>query len=306
MQDVINFAEFLEKIVDSEKNEREEWIKERIRNSKEERLIKKVLDELKISPKLDGYKYLIDVIQICIDNPNAIMCLYKLAYPIIAKKYNVSRSSIDSCMNTVIKKAWIYNDSKTVLKIFGNAIDNITEKAPRNKQFIRGVVSYIIGEKEKSRKCKTSKLDELRELGWNNQDIEQLLRELKIQFMDIVKLSTQEDANTVERVVDKILSELGFHFETAVFKYLKTSILYYFENGMIGCMSQNLYPYVANKYNTTYSKVESAIYSAVGKISIKNNSLANEIWGNITDGESRLKVSEFFVGVYEFLNRHYS
>ena len=94
----------------------------------EEQYLKKIsneLDNVGISPKAIGRKYLIDAILLTIIKPNQ----NKNVCAIIAKKYNKSILSTERAMQNAILSAWRYEDSYTA------RVSNITA-APTLTEFI--------------------------------------------------------------------------------------------------------------------------------------------------------------------------
>lgn len=74
---------------------------------RKKRIIKKInleLDNIGISPKAVGYKYLTDCIELIIDQPTNNLC------SIIGAKYGKTDSSVERAMQNAINKAWRTSD----------------------------------------------------------------------------------------------------------------------------------------------------------------------------------------------------
>lgn len=87
------------------------------------------LDNVGISPKAIGYKYLIDAIQLVINNPMPNLCTD------IAKKYNKSDASVERAMQNAINKAWRTADIEDLLKHYTARI-NTDRGVPTITEFI--------------------------------------------------------------------------------------------------------------------------------------------------------------------------
>lgn len=74
--------------------------------------IKAELNNVGISPKVVGYTYLVDAIQLVIKQPVQNLCT------IISKKYNKTESSVERGMQNAIQKAWRTSDIEDLSKYY--------------------------------------------------------------------------------------------------------------------------------------------------------------------------------------------
>lgn len=94
-----------------------------------------ILLQIGIPGNVAGSKYLLRAVALAVNNPNAVMNITKLIYPIIAIEYNTKVANIERAIRHAIEIAW--NKSKIVQlnRIFGVDIYGTKEK-PANSEFI--------------------------------------------------------------------------------------------------------------------------------------------------------------------------
>lgn len=104
--------------------------------------------------------------------------------------------------------------------------------------------------------------------------------------------------------VTKLLHELGIPSHIKGYQYIRESILMLYENpDMIGGITKELYPEIAQKYNTTISRVERAIRHAI-EVSWNRGDwdLMEEIFGHSVDiDKAKPTNSEFVVTIADKL-----
>ncbi len=88
-----------------------------------------MFDKLGISPKLKGYKYLIDAILLVNDNPSINV------YSTLASKYEKSSVSVEHAMLNAINKAWKTSDPDDLYKYYTARID-LDRGSPTVSEFI--------------------------------------------------------------------------------------------------------------------------------------------------------------------------
>lgn len=93
------------------------------------RMIMLELDNIGISSKMIGYKYLTDAILYVIDNQNTNLCFN------IGQKYNKTASSVERAMQNAINKAWQTNDIDELLRHYTAKI-NSEKGVPTLTEFI--------------------------------------------------------------------------------------------------------------------------------------------------------------------------
>ncbi len=101
-------------------------------NLRSKRIVRRITAELNnigISPKVVGFQYLLDAIQIVIDKPEQ-----NLSY-IIGTKYRKTESSVERAIQNAISKAWKTNDIEDLLKYYTARI-NPDKGMPTITEFI--------------------------------------------------------------------------------------------------------------------------------------------------------------------------
>ena len=114
--------------------------------------------------------------------------------------------------------------------------------------------------------------------------------------------------NNLQISVTKILHELGVPSHIKGYQYIREGILLIYNNPeIIGGITKELYPEIANKYDTTVSRVERAIRHAI-KVSWNRGDweLMEEIFGHSVDiDKAKPTNSEFIVTVADKLRLEY-
>ena len=79
-----------------------------------------------------------------------------------------------------------------------------------------------------------------------------------------VKSEVLKEDNTIKTKVTKVLSKLGIPRNLKGFYYLREAIIAcYFESELLEAITKELYPRVAKSFDTTVTRVERAIRSAI-------------------------------------------
>ena len=102
-------------------------------------MVRKIIRYFHINSKYKGYPLIIDAINIYIDNYGECIKITKDIYPILSMKYNVSASSIERNIRTVVEACWD-NDKQTVEAVLGYK----TMKCPSNSEFIDAVANKVV------------------------------------------------------------------------------------------------------------------------------------------------------------------
>lgn len=114
--------------------------------------------------------------------------------------------------------------------------------------------------------------------------------------------------NNLQISVTKILHELGVPSHIKGYQYIREGILLLYNNPeMIGGITKELYPEIADKFNTTISRVERAIRHAI-EVSWNRGDwdLMEEIFGHSVDiDKAKPTNSEFIVTVADKLRLEY-
>lgn len=108
--------------------------------------------------------------------------------------------------------------------------------------------------------------------------------------------------------VTKLLHELGVPSHIKGYQYIRDSILILYDNpDIIGGITKELYPEIANRFNTSVSRVERAIRHAIEVSWNRGNiDLMEEIFGHSVDyDKAKPTNSEFIVTVADKLKIEY-
>lgn len=108
--------------------------------------------------------------------------------------------------------------------------------------------------------------------------------------------------------ITKLLHELGVPSHIKGYQYIRDSILILYDNpDIIGGITKELYPEIANRFNTSVSRVERAIRHAIEVSWNRGNiDLMEEIFGHSVDyDKAKPTNSEFIVTVAEKLRLEY-
>ena len=88
-------------------------------------------------------------------------------------------------------------------------------------------------------------------------------REIKSQYIDISPANKRSEEN-IEALVTNVIHEIGVPAHIKGYQYLREAIIMVVSNiDMINQITKQLYPEIAEKYNTTPSRVERAIRHAI-------------------------------------------
>ena len=114
--------------------------------------------------------------------------------------------------------------------------------------------------------------------------------------------------NNLQIAITKILHQLGIPSHIKGYQYIRDGISMIFDNpDMIGGITKELYPELADKFDTTVSRVERAIRHAIEVSWNRGNwDLMEEIFGNSVDiDRAKPTNSEFIVTVADKLRLDY-
>ena len=140
------------------------------------------------------------------------------------------------------------------------------------------------------------------------------LTDLESRILELSNFELKENKNInlfhsgLQMSITKILHDLGVQSHIKGYQYIKEGIMLIYENPrMIGGITKELYPEIANKYNTTVSRVERAIRHAI-EVSWNRGDwdLMDEIFGHSVDvDKAKPTNSEFIVTVADKLRLEY-
>jgi two-component system response regulator (stage 0 sporulation protein A) len=110
--------------------------------------------------------------------------------------------------------------------------------------------------------------------------------------------------NNLQISITKILHELGVPSHIKGYQYIREGIsIIYNKPEVVGCITKKLYPKIADKFNTTVSRVERAIRHAIEVSWNRGNwELMEDIFGHSVDiDKAKPTNSEFIVTVADKL-----
>lgn len=137
--------------------------------------------------------------------------------------------------------------------------------------------------------------------------------DLEKRILDITKKEYDNkvidvEYNNIQTAISKILHELGIPSHIKGYQYIREGInILYDHPETIGGITKELYPELANKYDTTVSRVERAIRHAI-EVSWNRGSwdLMEEIFGHSVDvDKAKPTNSEFIVTIADKLRLDY-
>ena len=215
-----------------------------------DKYVRKLLKTLGISVQLKGYAYLIEIINLGLDDINKIIPITQKGYPNVARIFETTPIRVERAIRNAIETAIICGNLETWNYVFGNSYSALKGK-PTNTKFIITLVEYL----------------------------KSLIK---------VPKSITESTSINEKSVAKTLKLLGISTKRKGYKYLIEFIklgvndfnsVSTFE---IGCFN------VAKGFNTTTKSVASCIRLAVKQSNDSVEFVDPETWNKIF-GNSHLK-----------------
>ena len=116
-----------------------------------------------------------------------------------------------------------------------------------------------------------------------------------------------QDNYSVEVEVSSLLHDLGIPSHVRGYKYIREGIMMiYTSKEVVNLVTKDIYPEIANRYNTTSSRVERAIRHAIEISWIRGDlKIMEDIFGNSIDFErSKPTNSEFLTTIADRLKLH--
>lgn len=135
-------------------------------------------------------------------------------------------------------------------------------------------------------------------------DIETLCSVIK----SVAHKSVSRECTDLEIVVTDIIHTIGIPAHIKGYHYLRTAIIEAAQDrSLLDCVTKQLYPHVAKKYNTTSSRVERAIRHAIELAWNRGNceSFSSFFGYNITSCQNKPTNSEFIALVTDNLRLQY-
>ena len=134
------------------------------------------------------------------------------------------------------------------------------------------------------------------------------LEDLEKRIKESNKINITSKDNNLKISLTRLLHELGVPSHIKGYQYIREGILLLYNNpSIVGGITKELYPEIANKYNTTVSRVERAIRHAI-EVSWNRGNLdfMEEVFGHSVDyDKAKPTNSEFIVTVADKLKLEY-
>lgn len=102
--------------------------------------ITKVLLSLGVRRTLKGFRYLKYGIELCMDNDEYLLYVFKELYPAIAERFDTDRKCVERCIRTAVEACWYKGNKELLIKLNGF---ELTQK-PTNGDFIDIVYQYLL------------------------------------------------------------------------------------------------------------------------------------------------------------------
>lgn len=112
------------------------------------------------------------------------------------------------------------------------------------------------------------------------------------------------DERSLEKIIVRHLRNIGVSANILGYGYLKDAIQYCIEEKRLPSITRELYPYIAQKHNSTSSKVERCIRHAINDVWERKGcmDIVQEYFGNTVNlNTGKLTSSKFIAGVAEYM-----
>ena len=132
--------------------------------------------------------------------------------------------------------------------------------------------------------------------------------ESRIKALDEPSITLDSVTNELKMRLTRLLHELGMPSHIKGYEYIREGILLlYNDPSIIGGITKELYPEIADKYNTSVSRVERAIRHAIEVSWNRGNiDLMEEVFGHSVDyDKAKPTNSEFIVTIADKLKLEY-
>lgn len=99
-----------------------------------------VLTSLGVSRTIKGFRYLEYGLELCLDNEDYLLYVFKDLYPAIANKFDTTRSCVEHCIRTAVESCWVRGNRKLLINMNGFEL----RQRPTNGEFIDIVYNYLV------------------------------------------------------------------------------------------------------------------------------------------------------------------
>lgn len=109
----------------------------------------------------------------------------------------------------------------------------------------------------------------------------------------------------MEQKIYEILNELGVPFGVLGRQYIARAVALVFHNGRMA-MTKELYPQLAEEFETTSARVERAVRHAIERVFDSGNvaAIGKYFGANVDYGKGKLTNTDFIYGIVEYLRFH--
>ena len=107
-----------------------------VSKSQPREFIIRTLDSMNIKHALLGYRFIVEAVEICIEDPDMLRGVTKILYPQIAKKYKSRGSRVERGIRHAITTIWDQDNGHSYRKFIGST----STKKPTNSSFIASIV----------------------------------------------------------------------------------------------------------------------------------------------------------------------
>lgn len=170
----------------------------------------------------------------------------------------------------LMEKINYFNPDVVIMDMFMTRIDSIGILRSYSKQIVQNLPLFIVVSNFDNAKLQKDALNlgasyftlKPYDFSYLLENIETLLLEKKTEVRN--KALSCQNSNDTELEVTEILHQIGVPAHIKGYHYLRDSIMMAIEdNDIINAVTKRLYPSVAEKYETTSSRVERAIRHAI-------------------------------------------
>ena len=145
-----------------------------------------------------------------------------------------------------------------------------------------------------------SRLKQLQELGWGEQEIAELLVELKKTMYRAKSEEIIQTRNDLDGRILKLVNEIGISYNLLGRDYIIEGLKFAMFHDKFS-MSKELYPYLADIFDSEPRRIERSVRHAIKTAFDKKSDLLLEIFSY--DVNSVASNKEFFYGLVSYLKR---
>jgi len=111
-------------------------------NMNRRKQIADILNSLGFPSNLRGYYYLLDAVELCMNDRSLIFSMTNGLYPEVARLHSSTASRVERGMRHAIETAFLYGSTEAQERYFGSSI-NFNKGKPTNRHFISAIVNDL-------------------------------------------------------------------------------------------------------------------------------------------------------------------